>query len=96
MTGDLNIIENSKLRDLIGKGLNFRETQQPDKTKALHTYQGAIDEYIDRMSARLTVPKNTFTSWKKAILKNVQDKLNGLHPYKFNNVLGKKENREYV
>ena len=96
MTGDLNIISNSNLRDLIGKGLNFREAQRPDKTKALHSYQGAIDEYIDRMSTRLSVPKKAFTPWKTALLKNVENKLNGLQSYSFNNILGKQENREYV
>ena len=61
MTGDLNLIENANVRDLIAKGLNFRETQRPDKTKALQSYQGAIDEYIGRMSMRLSIQKHVFT-----------------------------------
>ena len=48
------------------------------------------------MSVQLSVQKNRFTPWKSALLKNVEDKLNGLQPYSFNNILGKRENREYV
>ena len=35
ITGNLNIIDNKELRDLISKGLNFRENQRPDKSKSV-------------------------------------------------------------
>ena len=96
MTGDLNLIRNANVCDLIVKGLNFRVTQRPNKTEALQSYQGAIDEYIGRMSMRLSLQKHVLTPWKSAILNTIKEKLNGLQPYSFNNVLGKHESREYV
>ena len=39
ITGDLNIIQNTKLRDLIGKGPNFRE---PQKVKAVGGVRGVF------------------------------------------------------
>ena len=96
MTGDFNLIGNVNIRDLIAKGLDFRETYRPDKTKALQSFQGAIDRYIGRISRRLSLQKHVFTPWKSAILNTIKEYLNGLQPYSFNNVLGTHENREYV
>ena len=96
MTGDLNIITNEELRSLISKGLNYRENQRPDKLKTLQAYQGSIDEYIEKMSNRLSLHKTVFTPWKTELLKNIKLKLDKMHLYNYNNVLSKSENRNFL
>jgi hypothetical protein len=96
MTGDLNIITNEELRSLISKGLNYRENQRPDKLKTLQAYQGSIDEYIEKMSNRLSLYKTVFTPWKTELLKNIKLKLDKMHLYNYNNVLSKIENRDFL
>ena len=46
VTGNLNIIDNSELRELLQKGLNYREQNPPNKVKALCAYSEDIDAYI--------------------------------------------------
>ena len=46
ITGDLSIIPNSKLRDLIAKGPKYREPWKVDWDKNLSLLYEAIDQYI--------------------------------------------------
>ena len=44
-TGNLTIVRNSGLTNLLGKGLGFREPQPPNKTKAFESIVSALDSY---------------------------------------------------
>ena len=45
-TGNLNITRNIGLKNLLGKGLNFREPPPPNKTKSFQSIAPALDSYI--------------------------------------------------
>ena len=54
-TGDLNIIENQEMKKVLGYGLNYREQQSPNKTKALEQYKIGIDKYIYGISQKCQI-----------------------------------------
>ena len=87
ITGDLSIIENNTLRRLLNKGLNYREQQPPNKTKAYNSILSAIDSYIRTLTTSLKKPLTVFTSWKKLIMDRVKKHFEIVKPYKFNKVL---------
>ena len=64
ITGDLSIIQNKELKELFGKGLNFRENQPPDNVKAFESIQSAIDSFIYCASNSLKLPIKSFSPWK--------------------------------
>ena len=88
ITGDLSIIKNVALRNLLSKGLNFRDMTVPDKRKAFQMFQSALDIYISKISNKLTLPSSCFTGWKSQILKIIKSDLDKLTPMSYNKVLG--------
>ena len=54
ITGDLRIVENSKLRQLLTKGPNFREPRSLNFAKALNSIRCAITSCIDTLVAKTT------------------------------------------
>ena len=68
LTGKLNIIENIHIRNIMKKGLNFREKEQYNKVKAVNSIQKALSNFITAISNTSKMPVNTFAAWKKIIL----------------------------
>ena len=93
-TGNLNFIDNIALRNLIQKGLNFRETPAPNKLLTIKNITSALDSYITNISEKTNTNIALFNNWKKKILSLVDSKLQRLQPYKFNNVLTQEINKK--
>ena len=50
VTGDLLLIDNLKLRNLLSKGLNYRDQASPSKSKAIDSIKTGLDNYIKKIS----------------------------------------------
>ena len=92
LTGKLDIIENTELRTLLKKGLNFREVPSANKTTVYKTIVSSIDSYINKISDITKTPILQFKPWKMEILKQIHERLGKLNLYRHNNVLSKKCN----
>ena len=93
-TGNLSIIRNGPLNNLLKKGLNYREQQSPNKTKALQSIVSALDSYIQNTATALRKTVNYFRQWKEIILKEVKKRLESMRSYKYNKVLIKNSEEE--
>ena len=91
VTGDLSIIENTKLRQLLSKGLNYRDQAPPNKILAIKAIKDAVNIYADKMSERYSIPMTMFSEWKINILEHVKQQLEGRKNYKFNSILSDKD-----
>lgn len=96
VTGNLNIIENNELRELLQKGLNYREQNPPNKAKALRAYSEGIDAYIAQISQRLNKPTSFFSDWREALLEKIKIKINSNKYSNFNNTLSKPSIKNYL
>ena len=56
VTGNLEIIENVELRQLLSKGPNYRENEPPNKRKPIKAFSKGIDIYLENLSALLKEP----------------------------------------
>ena len=86
-TGNLAIVGNNALKKLLGKGLNFREPQPPNKTIAYESIVSALDSYIYNMSTALNKSVQNFQEWKVVILHEVKKRLDTMRSYRYNKVL---------
>ena len=97
ITGNINIIDNVEIRQLLHKGLNFREKQPHNLKKAQASVQSGIDKFIGDCSVTLKINLKIFSPWKKFILQKVMDDLakkNNTHSaYK---VLDQAENKNFL
>ena len=59
-TGNLAIVKDNSLRNILRKGLNFREPQPPNKNKAFQSIISSLDSYIYSMSGTLNKSVDTF------------------------------------
>ena len=79
-TGNLGITSNNSLKTLLGKGLNYRVHQPPNKAKAFESIVSALDSYIRGMATTLNKPVNNFGEWKSVILAEVKKRLDKIKP----------------
>ena len=93
-TGNLDIIDNGKLRNLFKKGLKFREVPQSSKENILEPLNSGLDRYITETANKRKISEKCFLPWKREILNKRQPKINNLAPYSFNNVLAIKANND--
>ena len=91
VTGNLEIIENTELRTLLQKGLNYRDQAPPNKRKAYQAVKSSLLNYIKKKSSKNTLPEIMFDGWKNSILSMVKEKLDNFRPFDFNCVLDKEE-----
>ena len=63
INGDLSIIPNSKLRDLIAKGPKYREPCEVDWDKNLSLLCEAVDQYALQWDKRELVELSVLSSW---------------------------------
>ena len=96
ITGDLNIIHNIDIRKLLAKGLNFREKQPLNATKANRSAQSAIDTYIGNISNVTKIQIKLFSPWKTFVLDKVKSMLQNAHKHPVTTILNKKENKDYL
>ena len=77
-TGDMSIFSNSKLRNIIKNGPNFREPVTLDFDLAYETILNNIDNLIDKWSNKEKLPKLCFNGWKQRFIGLLVDTINEL------------------
>ena len=86
LTGDLRIIENVHLRQLIQKGPNYREPKPVNWKKCRDTIKSGLDTCADNMVGGKDIPVEQMNPWKNEILKKVDLRIRNLklcvHPKK--------------
>ena len=73
VTGDLRIIDNSKLRKLFAKGPNYRENRTINYNKCKQVIQESLDNFLVKMSSQNVHGQDSLTRWKDTIMKKVSD-----------------------
>lgn len=72
LTGDLNIIENIKLRTILEYGPSYRLQQYTDPVLLI---QDGLMNLVKRISPKVKLPENQFTPWINHISNQVQKRL---------------------
>lgn len=78
VSGDLNIVSNIKLRNLISKGPKYREPLPFSCDKAKDDILMGIDDCIKSWSRREGMPVETFRDWKVLISTKINDRISSL------------------
>ena len=73
ITGDLSIIPNSKLRDLIAKGPKYREPCKVDLDKNLSLLCEAVDQYALQWAKQEIVELSVLSSWKEMVKGQIEE-----------------------
>ena len=78
ITGDLRVIENAKLRELVAKGPKYREPNRVN-WKAMETmFLESIDLYAKNWSKREQVELKYLSEWKDQLKELVADRISNL------------------
>ena len=88
VTGDMGIIKNNNLRDLLNKGLGYHDQKPPDKVRAKAAFVSGLDSYIYKTSIDTSIPAGCFKAWKSKILENLDINLSKCKEYEYYSVLG--------
>ena len=75
LTGDLNIIDNVRLRDIILKGPKYREPCTINFESATDSIRDQLDLYIEQICAKKKASKATFDAWKNEVMNRVEHKI---------------------
>ena len=78
ITGDLSIIPNFKLRDLIAKGPKYREPCKVDWDKNLSLLCEAVDQYTLQWAKREIVELSVLSSWKEMVKGQIEERISKL------------------
>ena len=78
ITGDLSIIPNSKLRDLIAKGSKYREPCKVDWDKNLSLLCEAVDQYALQWTKWEMVELSVLSSWKEMVKGQIEERISKL------------------
>ena len=77
ITGDLKLIENAKLRELVSKGPKYREPNKINRKATENMIFESIDLYAERWAKREQDLKY-LSKWKETLKKLVTDRISGL------------------
>ena len=75
ITGNLNIVNNERLRQFIFKDPKYREPKQIYFEEAREEIQTGIEQLIDRISNDKGIHKNHFSEWKSYVMSSVNEKI---------------------
>ena len=78
ITGDLSIIPNSKLRDLIAKGPKYREPCKGNWDKNLSLLCEAVDQYALQWAKWEMVELSVLSSWKEMVKGQIEERISKL------------------
>ena len=78
VTGDLRIIENSKLRKLLAKGPNYREKKTINYSKCIKEIDNAFNLCASNLATKYNLPISSFDSWIANIKYKVKRKVRHL------------------
>ena len=75
ITGDLNIVHNEKLRNVLSKGPKYREPVEIDWNQARDEIKSGINDYLETISSDKGFDKSYFSEWLSTVLSLVDDKI---------------------
>ena len=78
ITGDLRVIENAKLRELVAKGPKYRETNRVNWKATETMFLESIDLYAKNWSKREQVELKYLSEWKDQLKELVIDRISNL------------------
>ena len=78
ITGDLSMIPNSKLRDLIAKGPKYREPCKVDWNRNLSLLYEAVDQYALQWAKWEIVELSVQSSWKEMVKGQIEERISKL------------------
>ena len=78
ITGNLEIVTDIKLRNLISKGPNYREPVQFSCENAKEEILKGLDKCIDTWSNKVGLPVAAFKDWKETINSRIDDRISAL------------------
>ena len=78
VSGDLSIVDNLDLRNLMRKGTKFRESPNPNFRKMYDQIVEALDDYVDRWSSKERMNTDDFLRWKCKVKQLIDEKLQRL------------------
>ena len=78
ITGDLSIVPNSKLRDLIAKGPKYREPCKVDWNKNSSLLFEAVDQYALQWAKPELVELSVLSSWKEMVKGQIEERISKL------------------
>ena len=78
ITGDLRVIENAKLRELVAKGPTYREPNRVNWKATETMFLGSIDLYAKKWSKREQVELKYLSEWKDQLKEIVADCISNL------------------
>ena len=78
ITGDLSIIENDELRNVIRKGPKYREAQPIKWKYTFKVLMDSVEEYARLWAKREEVEVDTLSDWVKSIRKAIQKRIYNL------------------
>ena len=73
--GDLSIIPNFKLRDLIAKGPKYRQPCKVDWDKNLLLLCEAVDQYALQWAKREIIELSLLSSWKEMVKRQIEERI---------------------
>ena len=82
VTGDLRIIENSKLRKLLSKGPSFRESKTINYSKCKTSIETALDLFILKLVSKSGFVETDLKEWKEKVIRLVSEKIRTLKSLK--------------
>ena len=100
ITGDLRIVENSKLRNLMCKGPNFREKNKINYKKCEEAIKKSIIECAIKMARKYKISPDDFENWKIKLFQIIENKTKKLKKQKYhpqaNKILNNEEVKTYL
>ena len=78
ITGNLKIVNNERLRQLISKGPKYREPKQISFEEAREGIQTGIEQFIERILNNKGIHKNHISEWKSHVMASVKGKIQTL------------------
>ena len=78
VTGDLNIIENPRLRDLFHKGPNYRERKPTNWNRNILCIKDEVRAFIKKWSNSTGISESCFQEWSDKVIQRVMDKIERL------------------
>ena len=78
ITGDLRVIENTKLRELVAKGPKYREPNRVNWKATETMFLDSIDLYAKNWSKREQVELKYLSEWKDQLKELVTDRISNL------------------
>ena len=75
ITGDLNIVDNLKLKNILFKGPKYREPVEINWREARDQIKLGLEEYLEKLSNEKGLDKSYFSEWITTVLTLVDDKI---------------------